>query len=97
MSYSISYSPETAKQYPAVPKKRTLSEKGRKGIVYIAIAALLISLWQIPNVRRLFLPGDPTQTEAALDVLSNSLREGDSLEDAFTAFCDEVLRQAGRG
>ncbi|MBQ7340855.1 MAG: hypothetical protein IJW41_01635 [Oscillospiraceae bacterium] len=40
------------------------------------------------------LPGDPDKTQAALATLTEDIRAGESLGQAITAFCQEIVDNA---
>ena len=40
------------------------------------------------------LPGDPVSTEAALESMISSIRDGVAVEDAAHAFCVEIFKNA---
>ena len=44
-------------------------------------------------LREIILPGEPTATEQAFDRMLEDLRLGESLGDAVTVFCKDVIRQ----
>ena len=43
----------------------------------------------------ILFPGDPAATEMALNTMLTSLREGESLSEAVTTFCRDILDNAG--
>jgi hypothetical protein len=45
-------------------------------------------------VQEVLLPGDPAVTAAALENMTEGLRSGESLLDAVTAFCREIIANA---
>jgi hypothetical protein len=56
------------------------------------IFVLILTLWQ--GGISVLLPGDPVVTENALQEMITSLRDGDPLAEAVTAFCREVVAGA---
>lgn len=56
------------------------------------IIVLILTLWQ--GEISVLLPGDPVVTENALQEMIASLRDGDPLAKAVTAFCREVVAGA---
>ena len=86
MGYRIAYSTETSHKFPErIRKKRPL--------LWAVAAALLIGL--LAGGWKLLLPGDPEVTRAALAGLAEDIREGQSLGQAVTAFCQEIVDNAG--
>ena len=74
--------------------------KGRgswnKVAALLLVAVLLLGAMTVKNkglrwVKDYLLPGDPAVTAAALEDMVTDLREGDSLFDAVTAFCREIM------
>lgn len=94
MAYRIQYNRDMMKKYPEKRKKRT-----GKGVAVLMLAAIVISaaLWNKGElVRRLFVPGDSVQTGEAVSDLVDDIREGESVKDAFVAFCLEIIKHAQR-
>lgn len=56
-----------------------------------SIAALLIWPAGRRAVQKLLLPGDPEVTVTALQGLATDLGEGESVKEAVTAFCREII------
>lgn len=91
MSYRISYEKNMV-------KKDLLSDQSatrlNRWIISAVICILLVCALSSSTVRSYLLPGDPQITEAALNELADDLREGESVADAVTAFCREILNNA---
>ena len=81
MGYSIQYSPQTNRKFPVKTKKNSATWL----LTGVAVLALLLGGW------RLLLPGDPETTRAALSHLVDDVRAGESVGDAVTAFCREII------
>lgn len=64
------------------------------GISICAAMILLSATGGISKIKEWILPGNAQVTEAALDNLVADLKEGEKLEDAITAFCQEILDHA---
>ncbi len=91
MGYRITYEQSTIKT--TLPRvHRTVNLK--KWIWSAAICIVLVAICTSSKVRSFLLPGDPEITEKALITLADDLKEGDSLSDAVTAFCREILDNA---
>lgn len=89
MGYKIEYSPHENQRYPV---KNRPSKKKHMGVALLA-AIILCSL--LPKVRSsvvsLLIPGDDTITKSAFQLMVERLRDGDPINDAVTAFCQEIL------
>lgn len=78
-------------------------DRRRRGVrnwswIYLALAAILVvgSLVAGQNISwDWLLPGDPRITAAALETLRENLAAGETLSDAVTAFCREIIHGAG--
>lgn len=90
MGYSISYDTGGVEKV----QKRSKPKRKKKilpGVIACGIAALLLFtdfkqlLWDI------FLPGAGESTQAAFSQMISDLRSGDSIQDAVSAFCMEIL------
>ena len=60
----------------------------------LAIGSLLgigLHLLHLPWIEKLLLPGDSAVTAAALEGLAVNLHQGQSLMDAITEFCQNIL------
>ena len=88
MSYQIQYESEKNKQYP-MERKSALPKRYLVGAI---IVALVVSVISVPSVRELLIPGDPEVTGAAFSQMIDNLQEGDSVGEAVTAFCREIIQ-----
>ena len=90
MGYKIVYAEE--------PKKHKL--RGKKWIASIAVLLGLIAVkwfgWD-EQIRQWLLPGDPEVTAMALENMAKLLSDGTSAEQAWTAFCREIIAGAQIG
>lgn len=73
--------------------------KQAKRIVCIAISICAVVMFlsvkgSLNTFKEWLLPGDARVTEVALNTLVEDLKDGDSLDDAITAFCQEILKNA---
>jgi len=93
MGYKIAYSPEDNRKYPM----HKLHPFPRKWIVpTVAATALIIAaLSNSDAIGKLLLPGDPDVTQAAITTMVEDVKTGTSLPDAITAFCREIIQNAG--
>jgi hypothetical protein len=88
MSYRIQYD---TKKHPW--QKRLKRQKYVLPVGIICISLLTLGYFGIDKLQFL-LPGEPSVTAAALDNMTNSLQEGETLQEAITAFCREILDNA---
>lgn len=74
------------------PKKRDWRAVSAVLLVALCVAgAVTVKAVGLKWVREVLLPGDPEITAAALETMAEDLREGESLRDALTAFCREIM------
>jgi hypothetical protein len=93
MSYRIDY---------AVSAPKGFGRKARSGrprvLAAVIAACLLLSCLAFPEeaeaLRRALFPWTLSQVRQALADMTAQLRSGDTLRDAVTAFCQEILREA---
>ncbi len=94
MGYRIQYNPEHKKKYPI----KLASAVRRRWLVGIAIAVVLFmgiaGLSGGELLKSWLLPGAPEVTEAALFTMVEDIRAGESLGNAVTAFCLEIMDHA---
>ena len=88
MSYRIQYD---TKKHPW--QKRLKRQRYVLPVGIICISLLTLGYFGMDKLQFL-LPGDPSVTAAALDNMTNSLQEGETLQEAITAFCREILDNA---
>ena len=92
MGYRISYDNE---------RMQIEQESGRhtySRLISVLVVCLLVlgSLKLIgwDSLKNYVLPGDPELTEAAFTDMVESIRAGESVTDAVTAFCVEIIENA---
>lgn len=85
MGYKIAYSQETAYKFPIKQAKKF-------SVRWVIAGALAIGL--LAGGWKWLLPGDPDKTQAALATLTEDIRAGQSLGQAITAFCQEIVDNA---
>lgn len=88
MGYMIQYEPEKNKKYPM----RKNADRNVSASVLVAL--ILVVCLGIGLRTGLLLPGDPQVTANAFSQLVTNLTEGESIHDAMSAFCVEVLEHA---
>ena len=85
MSYQISYHPEQDRQYPV---HRQPGSKISRLILGIAAAGVfLFALSHIPHSEKTEELLEEFHRTYDFKIMTDSLREGSSLQDAFAAFC----------
>ena len=85
MAYQIQYEPEKNRKYPVrLQRKKSV-------VVPILVAVVLVMCFAICRKTGVLIPGDPQVTAEAFSQMVDMVREGERMEDAFSAFCDEVL------
>ena len=85
MGYRIAYSTETSHKFPEKVRRK-------KPLLWAATGVLLVGL--LAGGWKLLLPGNPEVTHTALAHLAEDIREGESLGQAVTAFCQEIIDNA---
>ena len=97
MSYRIAYKSFGEEKRKPVSKKRKSAIAA--GILVAVLVAGAISVKQtgLKWVQTFLLPGDPTVTAAALEAFAQDLKDGESIRDAVTAFCQEIMEHATSG
>ncbi len=61
-------------------------------ICLLVLGSLKLIGWD--KVKHYMLPGDPAVTETAFNSMIESIRAGESVKDAVTAFCVEIIDNA---
>lgn len=87
MSYQIQYETDKQERYPMVTKRKDSS----KLWIRIATVAFFVTLLSVPSIRDFLIPGDADVTKAAFGQMIDNIREGDSLGEAVTTFCREII------
>ncbi len=93
MSYCIEYTSGVSKKYPMKTK-----QKIKKQTVIAIVSVVTVALLCLPvvreSVKQLLMPGDPVITEAAFISMVEQLGAGESVYDAVTVFCKEIIQGA---
>ncbi len=63
-------------------------------ICVLVMGAVAIKTVGLPWVETFLIPGDPEVTQAALQDMVSNLQEGQSIGEAVTAFCREIVENA---
>lgn len=91
MCYRITYENNLVKKKVVRKNNNTLL---KRAIYAIFLCIILFCVLSGSKVRSYLLPGDPQVTEKALKDLVVDLKEGDTVSDAVTAFCKEIIENA---
>ena len=88
MSYCIEYNPELKKRYPTTKKRR-----GRPQFFVVLLLAISVAAYIFirHNIIRYIIPGDAEVTTAAFSTMVEKIGDGDSVGDAFFAFCRDIV------
>ena len=85
MSYQINYDPSRRRKF------YTTKHKKKPGwILIVAVVALSVTIFH-KDLKHVLIPGDKQVTSAAFSDLTENLRAGESLKDAVTTFCREII------
>lgn len=91
MAYKINYSPEDSHRYPQVHKKKVI--KWNKYYIVLLILAALLYFKQL-GIPNFLIPGDAEVTKNAMQEMISDMKSGESLDDALTAFCLDIIHSA---
>ena len=94
MPYRIDYGSAGNQRKPLRAKLSSPAIKTSLVILAFVTGAVVIKIFGLTWVQEILLPGDPEVTAAALHNMTDGLRNGDSLLDAVTAFCREIVVNA---
>ena len=93
MRYSVQYEPDKNDLYPQVSKQN----KGTGSYIFIGCillaAVLTVSIFK-ETIISWIVPGDDQITIHAAEAMVDRLKDGSSIGDAVTAFCEEILYNA---
>lgn len=94
MGYRIDYSFTGATRMPVKKREFWSGIAAAICICTLVLGAIVVKNTAFPWVRDYLLPGDPVVTAAALENMADSLKAGEPLLDAVTAFCREIVENA---
>lgn len=94
MGYSIQYGKEMIKiQHPS-----KMSYKSKFLVTCLLISCIIIVFLSLTGgidcMKQYILPGDADVTKAALNTLVSNLKNGEPIDGAVTAFCQEIYANA---
>lgn len=93
MGYKIKYENEIVKEILKEPAKQT-----RSAFIWWFLTACCVLAFIIHNsgafLGDYFIPGDTAVTKDALTAFAEDVRAGESIKEAFAAFCMEIIENA---
>lgn len=95
MAYTVSYT-EAGK----MERNNVVSSKSNhKILVSLCLVLLLVfgtvKLLSSQRIQQFLIPGDPKITAAAFSEMTQSVRDGQPVDDAIVAFCRQIIAEAG--
>ena len=94
MPYRIDYHAGNSRRKPMHTKLPPPAIKAILIVFALILTAITIKIVGLSWVQDVLLPGDPAVTAAALENMTDGLRSGQSLLDAVTTFCKEIIANA---
>lgn len=91
MAYTINYTPEDTYRYPRTKNKRNGKPSKFFMLLFILAAALYLKFHGIPDF---LIPGDAETTKSTFQTMVTDLKNGESLDNAITTFCLEIISNA---
>ena len=92
MAYKIQYSPEDTRRYPSVKNGKPV--RWQRWLLAAGILMGILWLWR-NGIPELLIPGDAEVTVSAAKHMMDNLRQGQSVNQAVSVFCREILNGAG--
>ncbi len=92
MGYNISYNPELNKRFP--PFTKALKKRYKTIVLALVLVFAIVVFKNNEQVRHWLLPGNPVQTEQALNMLSHDIQNGVAVTDAIETFCRYIIDNA---
>lgn len=95
MAYTVRYTQPGSMERNKIPA----SEGRRKILIAVLLAVLMLfgtgRLLSDSKVQELLIPGDPAVTKQAFTEMTQSIRDGQPVDDAIVAFCRQIIAFAG--
>lgn len=95
MGYRIEYGSQGALRKPLKPKRAYSAIAATVCVLALVAGAIAVKHTSLTWVQEVLLPGDPAVTAAALENMVDNIKQGDSIAEAVTAFCREIVEHAG--
>lgn len=94
MAYRIDYGSGSNQRKPLRKNIPAPVIKTALFVLALVAGAMAMKVVGLSWVRDVLLPGDPEITATALQNMTDNLRSGESLLDAVTTFCREIIANA---
>ena len=94
MGYTIQYGPAGNAETAWYAKRRKKSGAVLVVCVLVIVFAVLALSGNFEQIKNYLIPGDPEVTKAAFAQFTEDIRQGDTVGDAITAFCREIIEGA---
>ena len=95
MGYRIEYGSQGELRKPLDHKRSYSAIAAAVCVLALVAGAIAIKHAGLSWVQEVLLPGDPAVTAAALENMVENIKEGNSIAEAVTAFCREIVENAG--
>ena len=96
MSYRIVYGRKSAKKTTIYNTPLTTKPVFAWSVAIVIALIICWGGWKYTNVWQYITPGDPNITCPAIENMLNDIRNGTSVSDAVSAFCQEIIHNAER-
>jgi len=94
MGYKIQYDPQSNYKFPA-NMTRPLLKKWCVGAILLTFLVVgTVIAGNNGMLKNILYPGDPDVTSAALREMLSDIRAGESVKEAVTEFCIEIIENA---
>ena len=87
MSYYIQYDPKLKRRYPSIADKR---RRIILSLAFFAVVAVIGALIR-ENIANFLIPGDRSVTVPAFSQMVDQIGAGESVSEAFFAFCRQII------
>ena len=94
MAYKIEYDMHQIKKTPLRHRCFWGTKNFRVVFIAILIVVFLIAIQTEGGIIEFLYPGEGVRTQQALEQMAQGIRAGESITDAFTRFCRDVIEYA---
>lgn len=94
MGYRIEYGSSGDLRKPLKSKRPYSAIAAAACVLALVAGAITVKQTGLTWVQEFLLPGDPAVTAAALENMVDNIKDGDSIAEAVTAFCREIVENA---
>ena len=91
MGYTIQYGPAGKAEAAWHAKRRKKAGAILAVCVLAVVFAAMVLSGGFEEIKNYLIPGDPEVTQAAFAQFTEDIRQGDTVGDAITAFCREII------